>query len=790
MITGYNPQTKSFTIGITALISFRKLPETLVPPENSLDLKARNRLHSSFQRGLCKQGYKREVSVEYHRKVCGIDFCIRGRVDLIRELNGILEIIEVKTLPPSTPIDAQLASLPHLLQLWFYTLALKEDARWAGNDFKPILTYIVAQSKPLKRFDTVIDMCDSAIPTAWEQMLTRVAHILNDEDVRKAEQLSELRHFSFPYQDLRPGQKHIIELSADCIRSSSYLMLQAPTGTGKTAAILTGVLPEVLRKRLTLFFLTAKNTHRKIVQETIELIIRNGLHLRVIFLTAREKICLSGHSSCNRDECPYARNFASRVESSGVISELCSELIITPDSLIEKAGIAEVCPFELELAISLRCDLVVCDYNYVFDPHVYLRRFFEEKITSNMCALLIDEAGNLPERARGYYSPEIRLSIIEHLLNSMSANIAFTKLLHSWVDLLNTCLDLLTNEHSKEMSLPDDLEIPLQMRKWRRTVRALPNPWNDELRDFIRAVNDFISIETRRDERFKLIIRIDEDDLILQWFCMDPSEFLRKRISACRSAAAFSATLTPFEYHHANLGFPDGTETTREEIPWPFPPENLRVFIDSTIDTRYKQRQNSAHILARKLSDICRIVPGSWLIFFPSYTYLELIAGILEEMNISFLSQRRSMTTADRSEFICRIENGTGLILIVSGGIFSEGVDFRCDSLKGAVVVSPTLPGINLRTELLREYYSGTGDDGFRRTLAIPGIARVIQAAGRLVRNKTQHRILILIGRRFTLPVYFNLLPKHWFDRGKIRILADSLSGLMEFSNEKEKGDA
>lgn len=791
MITGYNPETKTLTIGITSLISFRKLPETLVPPENPFDIRARSRLHSSYQRNLCKQGYEREVSVEYHTKLNGIDFCIRGRIDLIREQDGTLEIIEVKTLPPLTTLDIPpTPKLPHLLQLWFYALALGEDEQWVDCSFKPILTYILPETKPLKHFDTSIDLNDSTISIDWEQMLSRVALILNDEDVRRAEQLTELKHFSFPYRDFRPGQKRMIELSAECISGSSNLMLQAPTGTGKTAAILTGVIPEVLRKRLTLFFLTAKNTHMKIVRETIELMIRNGLHLRAIFLTAREKVCLSGTSSCNPDECPYAKDFASRVESYGVISKLCNESIITRDNLVEKAENAEVCPFELGLALSLRCDLVVCDYNYVFDPRVYLRRFFEEKNTSNMCTLLIDEAANLPERARGYYSPEIKLSIIEHLLNSMLDNNDFMKLLLPWVDLFKTCSALLLNEHSKEISLPDDTLIPLHTNKWKKAIQTLPNPWSDELRDFVRSVNDFIRIETDRDERFKLLLRSDGDDRILQWFCMDPSNYLGERISRCHSTMAFSATLTPFEYHRELLGFPVDFETIIEEIPWPFPTENLRVLIDSTIDTRYKQRSASAHSLALKLSNIHRKNPGTWLIFFPSYTYLESIAGILEEMHISFLCQKRVMTTAERNAFICKIETGKELILIVSGGIFSEGVDLHCDSLKGAVVISPSLPGIDLRTDLLRDFYCKSGNDGFLRTLAIPGMTRVIQAAGRLIRDRGQRRILILMGKRFTIQPYFNLLPKHWFNNGKIEILSDSYSGLIGFLNEKEEGDA
>jgi len=790
MITGYNPETKTFSVSITELIAFRRLPVTLVPSETPLDLRARNRLHSSFQRKLCKEGYEREISVEYCRNVDGINFRISGRIDLIRESGNELEIIEVKTLPNNTEMTVPpTPQVGHLLQLCFYTLALRENEQWNNRHLKPTLTYIVSGTKPLNRFDTAIDMSDPLISAEWEQTLIRIAGILNTEDERRSVLMLELQTFAFPYSNFRPGQKRMIDLSVEAVNNSSNLILQAPTGTGKTAAVLTGVMPEVIRKRLALFFLTAKNTHKIIVLETVELIIHNALNIRTIFLTAREQVCLSNNSSCNPVECPFADKFASRVESSGVIERLLDSLVITRDNLMKEAEKAEVCPFELGLELALRCDVIVCDYNYAFDPHVYLHRFFDEKTTSGMCVLLIDEAANLPERARGYYSPEIKLSLIDHLQNALSENIQFTKLLHPWIDLFDTCSSLLRNQHSLEMSLPEDVIIPLQAVRWKKAISSLPNRWSDELRSLVRSVNDFIRIGPEPGERYKLLFRSDGADRILQWFCMDPAEHLGDRIKKCYSTLAFSATLNPIEYYRELLGLPDDDKTIREEIPWPFPSESLRVLIDPTIDTRYKYRMETAYMLAQKLLLIHRSVHGTWLVFFPSYAYLELIAGILEGMNISFISQVRGMSADERIEFITRIETGNELVLVVSGGIFSEGVDFRCSTLRGAVVISPSLPGIDLRAELLRKYYTDSGHDGFLRTMAIPGMTRVIQAAGRLVRSKTQRRILILTGRRFGRPPYFDLLPKHWFSDGKINFLSGALSQLSDFEFNKE-GDA
>ena len=781
MITGYDPVSRTLTTGIGNLIDLIRLPDTLVPPEYSLNVHRRQMAHNRFQRKMEKKGWKKEIPVELNLKIHGINFHIRGRLDLLLESDGNLVLLEVKTIPFQPdfkdPVDRRIR---HVLQLCFYAKALADERHISLESIRTSLVYLLIKTKTPERYDYPVDVFGMQVEEAWLRHLESIADYLNEEDARKREQVSALENFSFPYGSFRTGQQEMIDDVKSAIIDQACLMLQAPTGTGKTAAVLFGALQEILPQRLTLFFLTAKNTHKQIVDETLRLIIGGGLPLRAIFITAREKVCLRGRSSCLPDDCPFALDFGKKVRESGVIENLLNRKVMGPDSLVEMSKSAGVCPFELQLIISTRCDVVTCDYNYVFDPHVYLKRFFLEKSTSGTCSLLIDEAANLPSRARDYYSPEIRLSWIEQLLADHQCPMYRRKLLEPWEEKFRELNNLLKQNDSQEYELPPDTELSLHVEQWMNHFIELKDA-PEELRLMFRAILDFSKISDSYDSRFHLLFRAEGNDSVLQWFCTDPSEFLSERLQACHSSVAFSATLTPFDHFRDLLGFPVDQGTRYRSISYPFPEENLGVWIDSSIDTRYKSRTLSVTLLAEKLRNIYSSVPGTWLIFFPSYAYIDLIKGFLDESSLPLLIQTPGMTGEERASFISQIESGFHLVLTVSGGIFAEGIDLRSDTLRGAVIVGPSLPGMNLRLKLLSESFSARNRDGFLHTWAIPGMVRVIQAAGRLIRNEEQRRIIILIGKRFTRYPYIGLLPEHWFSNGSIQLLSNGLDDVIKF---------
>ncbi len=781
MITGYDPKTKTFTTGIGDLLNFGWLPNSLVPSSSPLSIGARQRVHSAFQRTMVRNGWLKEVSVSLDLDVMGIRFRIRGRLDLILESDNSLEVLEIKTMDGKPDFTDPLRNRKNnTLQLYFYVMALSSERRLSPDSISASLVFLSMDKSVPEAHYYPIDISDDELEKSWQDHLRDTAEFLIAEDARKNIQISALNAFRFPYDSPRPGQQEILSDVSNCIESKGYLMMQAPTGTGKTAAVLTGAILQTFPERLTLFFLTAKNTHKLIVHETLRIIIDKGVPLRGIFITARSEMCHRGRPRCFPDDCPYATDFRDKIHESGVMKELLDLQIIGPDALMNSAEHAGVCAFELGLCLATQCDIVICDYNYVFDPHVFLKRFFLERNTAEMCSLLIDEAANLPSRARDYYSPEIKLSWIEELLGDGSCPVKRRKLLRPWIEGFREWTILLENSGEDEIELPPDTEIPLHTDSWIRQIIELRDP-PESLREMFRAIIDFSKISGISDKRFHLLIRRENEDNILQWFCTDPSLFLRERLESCHSSIAFSATLTPFDHFRYILGFPDENKTVSRKIAWPFPKENLGVWISPEIDTRYRSRKQSASLLSRRITEIYSAMPGTWLVFFPSYVYLELIADHLKDSAVPLLIQTPRMSREDRAEFIESIESENQLVLTVSGGIFSEGIDLRSENLHGAVIVGPSLPGLNLRMKLLSESYSHRGLNAFIHTWAIPGMVRVIQAAGRLIRNRTERKILILIGRRFTSYPYLGLLPEHWFRDGSIRLLSGGVSRITDF---------
>jgi len=624
-----------------------------------------------------------------------------------------------------------------------------------------------------------VDPADPRIASAWMDLLRGVSEDLEREVRIREAQRKGLETFTFPWEDMRPGQGDMMEASASAVEEGSCALIEAPTGTGKTAAVLSGALPEVLARRLTLFFLTAKDTHKKIVRETLERMTAGGLPVRAIFITARERICLAGNRRCRMEDCRYAQHFGSGVRDNDLPGRLLAAGIIDPAVLLVEAASAVVCPFELSLLLSLYCDVVVCDYNYAFDPHVFLRRFFADPATAASCALLIDEAANLVPRSREYYSPGMRESTLKALKPLPKEMRSFSRLLTPWRKLFSSLERQAVDEGLPEFELPRTLELPVMEDSWRRAADKALGRIPDDLIEMMFAINDFARLRDQADSRFHLLYRREKGDAIVQWFCTDASSFLGERMGACRSTTAFSATLKPQDHFRQALGMPDWTAMLR--TPYPFPRENLGVWIDARVDTRYRSRQRTLPTLVARIAGIYATSPGTYLVFFPSYEYMSMAAGPLAERGLPVMVQRPGMSPPERTEFLGRIEQKDALVLTVSGGVFAEGVDLRAPARKGAIVVGPCLPSPDLRTRLLQAGYEDDGCDGFFTAMVIPGMNRVIQAAGRLIRGPEDRGVLVLMDRRFSQEPFWPLMPEHWLRDGSMPLLGEGMTELAGF---------
>ena len=739
---------------IKVLIGLCRPPDTLRSGDASIDLRTRQKEHTRKQKELAEEiGCTCEIPVMLLTERNGINFQITGRADLLTEDGET--VIEVKTAQPMPESPAN----HHLLQLLFYANAL--GAKNAA------MIYTDPDSRESLEFP--VDPEDKAMAELWDGFIDDVSLFVQSEWQRHRELKNALETLSFPFDSIRPGQEEIIDSVKDAGEKREELLIQAPTGTGKTAAVLAGAIPPVVTNWRILFFLTAKNTQKKILAETMERFIKQGFPLRTIILSSRENSCPLDIERCNPELCPYAEDFGPRIRTSGVIARLTEKVLIKPEDIMRESIEAEVCPFELALFVSQRCDLIACDYNYVFDPSIRLKRFFDDDGTALRCALLVDEAANLPERVRGIWSPEIKTQWMDKTWKYARGNRKLQNLLRPWKKLLQAYADQPWPHRENEIRLPEEIDLPgITSRKWQKLLGSDMNaPREASL--LCRAIYGFSRVSERLDERFHLLARKEGSDTLIQWYCTDPSTFIAEEHSRCSSVTCFSATLEPMDHFASELGLGKTDTLTSKAVGWPFPEENLAVWVDTGINTLWKNRDYQTKPIVEKLQGARTKTPGTWMAFFPSFSWMEKIALAAEDSGLEVIAQRREMTEGDRAEFVEQINSGDHLVLAVAGGLFAEGVDLNIPDLRGCFIAGPSLPSVSLRQKLLQERYHDTNRDGFLHAFAIPGINRVIQAAGRLIRNSEQKADLILLGGRFIRDPYFSHLPDHWFPLRVIR---------------------
>lgn len=726
---------------IGVLLDLCLLPESLRGEDDTVDQRTRLTVHNRAQRRVAEAtGGLVEARAELRTSSGGIRFHLSGRADVVSP-DGVWE---VKTCSPlrETP------SRSHMLQLFFY---MKSLGSTSGR-----LLYI----DPDTLEERILEQDRRFLDRLWKAFIREAAGLVKSEWLHHRTLKDSLGEFTFPFPGWRPGQEELAAATSRAVESSGETMIQAPTGTGKTAALLFGAIPPAVGSWNTVFFLTAKNTQKKLALETGVRFREAGLPLRVVTLASKQDSCPMETDRCSTETCPLAEVFEDRVRSAGLLDRLLELGAVDTATIVGESVRAGVCPFETGLCLAQRCDLVICDYNHVFDPAASLKRFFADEETAARIDLLVDEAGNLPDRVMKIWSPEMRASWIAAAASygRRTGNRRIAPLLRPWKKLMKAAEAFLPEGSTEDAVLPSELSPPkvdiLRFRKVMGSSAEMPL----EALELSRAVARFALVAERLDDRFHLLARSERDDTILQWFCSDPSELTREVHGRCRSVTAFSATLSPADHFRPLLGFSGTAGWTETE--WPFPRENLRVWIDSTVDTRWKARRGATAQVAARIRSAFGKTPGTWLAWFPSFSWMEEVAALLDGCDP--MVQPRVTSQEERDAFLERACSGGKLILAVAGGVFGEGVDMTFPDLRGGFVAGPSLPSVNTKQELVRAIHERIFGDGFLHAYIIPGMNRVIQAAGRLVRNPVQRADLILLGRRFVQSPYLELLPEHW----------------------------
>ena len=570
----------------------------------------------------------------------------------------------------------------------------------------------------------------------------------------------------FPYGEYRLGQRELAKYVYGTILNDDTLFIEAPTGIGKTISTLFPAIKSIAKCGTEkIFYLSAKAMAKEVAFDASKLMISKGLDAKVIKLNSKEKMCFTGQHRCNPDECPFTIGYYDKLRT--ILTEIVqNESIINDEVIYKYANRYQVCPFELQLDVSLFCDVVICDYNYVFDPIVYLKRYFE--ISKTNYVALIDETHNLVDRSREMYSTTLELDefvAVQKKLRKFK-HLKFKRALKKIIVYLNDIKEC-DDEYMIQEGDFDPYFYELLMNYFRQCqdiLKNYPDVNYDIFIDNFRNVNRFLKISEFIGKGFTTYYQKSEDNLFVIIKCVDSSSLVKDTLRKLKASIFFSATLTPIEYYVNCLGGNEDTPVMKLESP--FPKENCLTLVRTDLSTRYKDRINTYQKIADTIDLVINKKVGNYLVFFSSYQYLEEVYSRMNFKNdIRYIKQTRDMEDKDKDKFLSFFEldpSKTTVGFAVLGGIFSEGIDFYSDKLIGAIVVGVGIPQISFERDLIKEHFESEEINGYEYAYVNPGITKIIQAAGRVIRSENDKGIIVFIDDRFTQYKYRNILKKQY----------------------------
>ena len=731
--------------------------------------------------------YRAEVHVVHRVELAGWSVTVTGRIDglSIDKEAKCVSIEEVKSLHFDLELEALYRSdklQRHLYQLLLYSYFLSSQPELEGFEFKPQLVLIDLVTNDTKLVDADFD------PAAVRQTLeASIAKMLGDIEVAAALRVAK-RAFAdtleFPFDVMRPGQEEIVSAVARAVYQRDSLLVSAPTGIGKTMAVLYPAVRQSLKLGKKLFYLTSKTLQQDAAVEALRRL--NDGAFRVLRIRAKRKMCAHTEMICHEDFCPFAAKYTDKMTRSGLLSEIVTSMsYFDPDLTFEMARETEVCPFEVSLELIDQADVIVCDYNYIFDPYVGLKTYSQDGDYGN-CVLVVDEAHNLVDRGRGWYSPDLHEKSFDGIRRMMMTRNCWIdgweELLEVLRDYFHSTAEILSDDEAGEGGPPlrqaltsFDRELFLQQRtEWERVVLEyigwkIENRIADEedpLVDFYFKLVKFTNLLGEEGDEMAHIVERTPEGVRLKVFCKDPSRFLGKIFDSAHATIAMSATLEPFDFYRKTLGFSE-RRTAELSLPSPFPRENRKIVIVSGVDTTYKRRAGHYEQIAQTVADIAGAGEGNFLALFPSYAFLREVAERIPPIDRKVIVQRADMTDYERNAVLDILRDAPrrgNLILAVSGGMYAEGVDYQGDMLSGVMVVGPALPQVSFEQELLKRYYDDQYGLGFEFAYLIPGMTRVVQSAGRVIRSEKDVGVIALLCRRFTMESYTRYFPTDWYE--------------------------
>lgn len=760
----------------TIKISVRNLVEFIlrsgdldntVNPRDPDAMQQGSRLHRKIQKRMGPE-YQPEVPLSITVPVSkeGLDFelIIEGRADgIITKLEDEKEkvtIDEIKCIFAPLSQMTEMNSVHRAQALCYaYIYATQKNLKEMGIQ----LTYCHMESEAIKQFNEWLSY--DALSEWFEKLTREYCKWASWQILWRATRNESIKAIDFPFE-YRPGQRDLVAGVYRTILRDKKLFIEAPTGVGKTISTVFPAVKAMGEGVLSkLFYLTAKTITRTVAEDTFQMLCDLGLKMKIVTITAKEKICIHQKPNCNPRDCERAKGHFDRVNDA-VYDMLTNETKISRSLIEAYAKKHCVCPFEMGLDVTTWSDAIICDYNYVFDPNVYLRRFFSEEKKQDY-AFLIDEAHNLVDRAREMYSAVLEKQSFLDVKKIVKGK---SKQLEKRLDACNEvmlrykrmCDDCIVLEEVSDLIIPL-MRLMTEFEEFNKEFGDFDG--REEVNNLYFAAKNFLAIHDIFDEDY--IIYADYGELQsfrIKLLCMNPARNLLTYLNKGKSAIFFSATLLPIQYYKEQLGGIE--EDYAIYAPSPFPEENKLLLIGKDVSTKYTRRSEAEY---QKIIDyiitFVQAKTGNYFVFFPSYQMMSAIYDMVGSQLDDIVIQKNSMTEEEKEEFLSQfVSNPTKskVGFCVMGGIFSEGIDLTKDRLIGAVIVGTGLPQICNERELFRKYYDEKSNSGFDHAYLYTGMNKVLQSAGRVIRTMEDQGAILLLDERFINSQYKNLFPREW----------------------------
>ncbi|EGG79535.1 hypothetical protein HMPREF9477_00258 [Lachnospiraceae bacterium 2_1_46FAA] len=720
-----------------------------------------SKIHRKIQRQM-GSSYHAEVSLKMMLHEEKYDLQVEGRADgiiveegvTIDEIKGVFRDLE----QIEEPIEVHLAQA----KCYAYIYGKQENL----ENISVQMTYCHLETEQVKRFKESYLL--SELEKWFNNLIGEYKKWAEFQIDWKKKRNKSIRRIEFPYE-YRKGQKELATSVYRTILRKKKLFIQAPTGVGKTMATIfpsVKAVGEELGEKI--FYLTAKTITRTVVEQAFQLLKKQGLQYKVVTLTAKEKICFCEDKECNPEKCPYAKGHYDRV------NQAVYEMITTTDDMSREnievyARKYEVCPFEMSLDVAVWVDAVVCDYNYVFDPNAHLRRFFADEVKGEYL-FLIDEAHNLVERAREMYSATIYKEefleakrIIKYLDKKLVRKLDICN--RQLLELKRECETYQVHQSVGHFSISMTNLLMEMERFMEECDRA---EVKEELLEFYFHVRTFLNVYDVLDENYTIYTEMEEDGKFkLKLFCVNPALNLQNFLEKGNSTVFFSATFLPIHYYKQLLS------TEKDDyaiyVDSPFDIKNREILIGSDVSSKYTKRNVQMYErIASYIIKTLEVKKGNYIAFFPSYQFMENVYEVLERRlsgETVCLLQEKMMTEEKREEFLeefAKEREGNLLGFCVMGGIFSEGIDLTEEKLVGAFIVGTGLPQICYEREILRQYFEKKNGKGFDYAYLYPGMNKVLQSAGRVIRTETDRGVILLLDERFLQRQCQEIFPREW----------------------------